>query len=215
LKKKHYEADLHNHTIASDGALTPTELVAWAREQKLKVLGITDHDTIDGLEEALSASRDGSVDILTGVEITVRFMESFFIGSLHLLAYFDDQLLRNSMFVNETNEILSQGRGPSLTRSRIDAINAVFAPDGLQPLLSRKMTETDVYAHGERISRRHFALALNAMGVDDRQTVSKIIGNDSPAYVPSGLPLESLSEYLRKWPFAVILAHPAAGSYPG
>ena len=45
--------------------------------------------------------------------------------------------------------------------------------------------------------------------------MTEIIGNDSPAYVPSGVSLERVSEWARPWPLARVLAHPAAGSFPG
>ena len=51
--------DLHAHTTASDGSLTPTELVALARETGLSALGVTDHDTVGGLAEATAAAHSG------------------------------------------------------------------------------------------------------------------------------------------------------------
>ncbi len=52
-------ADLHNHTTASDGEYTATELVNLAAELGLQAVGVTDHDTINGLDEALAAGRVG------------------------------------------------------------------------------------------------------------------------------------------------------------
>ena len=210
-----YEADLHNHTTFSDGSLTPAQLVCEAHKLGLKALGITDHDTIDGLNEALSAGKNYPIDIVTGVEFTVRFIEPFFTGSLHLLAYFKETLLDEKSFVKETSEILALGRGSALTRSRIESINTFFSPDSTEPLLPRPLTEEDVYAHGNRISRRHFALALKSMGIQDQNKINQIIGNASPAYVPSGSSLDTLKAYLQKWPLTLVLAHPAAGSFPG
>ncbi|MGB3976588.1 MAG: PHP domain-containing protein [bacterium] len=214
-KRLPYEADLHNHTTFSDGSLTPAQLVYEAHQLGLKALGVTDHDTIDGLYEALSAAEDYPVKIIPGVEITVRFMETFFIGSLHLLAYFKEALLEDEAFLKETSEVLALGRGSALTRSRIERINEVFSPDGSEPLLPRLLTEDDVYAHGDRISRRHFSLALKSMGIHDPAIINRIIGNASPAYVPSGSSLSVLKTYLQKWPLTLVLAHPAAGSFPG
>jgi len=211
---KSYFADLHNHTTASDGALTPEELVFLAKKSGLKAVGITDHDTIEGLNEGLTAGQEVDIEIITGAEITLRFKESFFIGSLHLLVYFDSALLQNQKFVAEMKDVLSKGRGPALVADRITAINEQFSPEGETPVLPRKLREKDVYLHGERISRRHFALALNDMGLKDRSSVSEIIGNESPAYIPSGLPLDALKDLLMNWPMAKILAHPAAGSFP-
>jgi 3',5'-nucleoside bisphosphate phosphatase len=214
MKKLPYQADLHNHTTFSDGSLTPGQLVQKAHDLGLKVLGITDHDTIDGLKDAIHAGKRFSVDILPGVEITVRFIEPFFTGSLHLLAYFNENVLDNAHFVRETADMLARGRGTALTQTRIKAINAIFSPDGQEPLLPRMLKEEDLYAHGHRISRRHFALALNSLGIHDQKTINRIIGNSSPAYIPSGSSLATLRNYLLKWPLTLVLAHPAAGSFP-
>lgn len=75
--------DLHTHTTASDGSLTPTELVAAAEKAGIRVLTVTDHDTFDGLDEAISAGAQHGVRVITGVEFSVDH-ES---GSLHLLGY--------------------------------------------------------------------------------------------------------------------------------
>ena len=67
---KHAEIDLHIHTTASDGTLTPAEVVSQALELKLKAIAITDHDTLAGSKEALQAGIPPSLDFITGVEIS-------------------------------------------------------------------------------------------------------------------------------------------------
>jgi len=208
-------ADLHNHSTCSDGELSPAELVTWARELGLEAVAITDHDTIEGLAQGLEQGRQEGVEVICGVEVTTRFTEARFKGSLHLLLYFAEELLQNSAFVQDTGSVLARGRGAVLTRSRVQAINRCFAPGADEVLLPRPLTEEDIYTHGHRISRRHFALALREMGLTDRQQLTRIIGNDSPAYIPSGVPPEDLQQYLSAWPVVRILAHPAAGSFPG
>ncbi len=208
-------ADLHNHTTCSDGDATPAALVARARVLGLAALGVTDHDTIAGLPDALAAGRREGVEIVCGLELTISFAEPLFRGSLHMLLYFDEALLQQPAFVDATAETLARGRGDRLVRARIDAINARFAPGAQEPLLPRPLTEADIFAHGQQISRRHFALALRDLGFADRAEMSRIIGNDSPAYIPSGAPLDTLTDYLAAFPFARVLAHPAAGSFPG
>ena len=208
-------ADLHNHTTHSDGDATPAELVARARELGLAALGVTDHDTIGGLPGALLAGRAQGVEIVCGMELTLNFTEPFFTGSLHLLLYFPEALLRRQDFQDRTVSTLSRGRGDALVRARLEAINQHFAPGAAEPLLPRPLLEQDIYAHGHQISRRHFALALKELGLTDRPTMSRIIGNHSPAYIPSGAPLETLADYLGSFPFVRVLAHPAAGSFPG
>lgn len=68
-KHSQLNADLHCHTTASDGVLTPTELVARAIEQGVELLAITDHDNVDGLSEAWQAAA-GRLTLVTGIELS-------------------------------------------------------------------------------------------------------------------------------------------------
>jgi len=92
MRERHarFPVDLHTHTTASDGTDSPAELVAHAREVGLEVVGITDHDTIAGLGEALEAGRTHGIEVVPGVEISVADEpDNEFLG-LHLLGYFID-----------------------------------------------------------------------------------------------------------------------------
>jgi len=83
-----YPVDLHSHTTASDGTLTPTQLVKQAKQQGLQTLGIADHDTIDGLAEARHAGQQLGVEIVPAIEFSTRpEPDKEFIG-IHLLGYF-------------------------------------------------------------------------------------------------------------------------------
>lgn len=85
-----YQIDLHSHTTASDGSLSPTQLVELAVQRGLTVLGITDHDTIDGLAEGLAAGQRLGVEVVPGVEFSLRHeYDKQYVG-LHLLGYFID-----------------------------------------------------------------------------------------------------------------------------
>jgi len=77
--------DLHTHTIVSDGTLQPRELVGLAYQSGLAAVAVTDHDTVDGLPEALSEGKNIGLKVIPGVEISVRFQ-----GELHLLGYFSE-----------------------------------------------------------------------------------------------------------------------------
>ena len=85
-----FQIDLHAHTTASDGSLSPTQLVELAAERGLKILGIADHDTIDGLAEAMTAGGQLSVEIVPAVEFSLRHEPDKQFISLHLLGYFID-----------------------------------------------------------------------------------------------------------------------------
>lgn len=78
--------DLHTHSSVSDGTETPTELVESARAAGVDVLGITDHDTVGGWEEAEAAARRVDIALVRGIEITCR-EDSL---SIHLLGYLTD-----------------------------------------------------------------------------------------------------------------------------
>jgi len=75
--------DLHTHTTASDGTLSPKELVQLAKRCGLSAIAITDHDTIDGLEEGLAAGKHTDIEVMTGVEISAEPEK----GTLHILGY--------------------------------------------------------------------------------------------------------------------------------
>jgi predicted metal-dependent phosphoesterase TrpH len=76
--------DLHSHTNESDGTLSPAELIAEAARVGVRVLGITDHDTFAGYEQAVAAARDASIDLICGIELSTKLHGQ----SVHLLGYF-------------------------------------------------------------------------------------------------------------------------------
>ena len=78
-------ADLHTHTTASDGNVTPIELVNMAHRNGLSALAITDHDTLQGIKEILRDDIDYGIELIVGVEISVSFEPI-----MHVLALFVD-----------------------------------------------------------------------------------------------------------------------------
>ena len=62
--------DLHVHSTASDGTFTPTELVAEAKRCGLSAFALTDHDTVDGISEALAAGEASRLEVIPGVELS-------------------------------------------------------------------------------------------------------------------------------------------------
>jgi predicted metal-dependent phosphoesterase TrpH len=209
-------ADLHNHTTASDGDFSPEKLVKQARNLGLKALGVTDHDTLKGLEAALKAGDDNQVEIIPGVEVSIRFIRPYFTGTLHLLCYFSRARLADDGFVRKFESILAQGRGEGLVRERIGRINRIFGPQGDSPVLKRDLVFQDIADYSATASRRHFALALaEKLGLEDKEAINQVIGNKSPAYLPSGIDLSQGAAIIQQLPVVAVLAHPAAGSFPG
>ncbi len=211
-----FVADLHNHTTASDGEYSAAELVNEARGLGLTAVGVTDHDTLDGLDQALAAGEAAGILVIPGVEVSLRFRRPYFVGTLHYLLYIPLDLLADEAFRQMATNIFGQGRGPGLVRARVKAINIEFGPDGSQPLLKRDLTAEEIEALSPNVTRRHFALALKENHGLDKEQINRLIGNDSVSYVPSGIEPAQLTPLLHKYPQLVrVFAHPAAGSYPG
>ncbi len=209
-------ADLHNHTTFSDGEFTPEELVGKAKALGIRAISITDHDTLAGLKTAIKTGEKLGIEVIAGVEISIRFKKPFFKGTLHLLCYFSSDMINDKEFMAEMTLALAKGRGERLVRARISEINRFFGPKGKTPLLLREMEFQDISRLSSNATRRHFALALReSFGIKDNETVHAIIGNDSPAYLPSGTELEDVRGIILKKGTLCVLAHPAAGSFPG
>ncbi len=119
--------DLHIHSTASDGSLTPSEIMALARQLDLRAIAITDHDTLEGVKEALRCDPPPSLLFLTGVEMSTQAPSGIPLsGSVHILGYgidVDDKplgdILRKLQFsrANRNPEIIErlQASGMSLT----------------------------------------------------------------------------------------------------
>jgi len=104
LKKQHnIFADLHTHSTASDGLLTPAQLMESAREKGLAVLGITDHDTVAGLAEARHAAEKNGVRLVPGIELSCGWKGRD--TSVHVLGlYIDENASDLQKLLNEQRE---------------------------------------------------------------------------------------------------------------
>ncbi len=82
--------DLHSHTNASDGTLTPAELIALAKQIGLAALAITDHDTFEGYERALPIANAAGLDLVRGIELNSRLFvdDAGHPKFAHVLVYF-------------------------------------------------------------------------------------------------------------------------------
>jgi 3',5'-nucleoside bisphosphate phosphatase len=119
--------DLHIHSTASDGTLSPAEILKLAQKLELRAIAITDHDTIDGSKEALQAGIPPSVKFITGVEISASSPPSIsHAGSFHILGYsirLDDPQL------NKTLDLLQKARknrNPKIVK-RLNAMGFEFS----------------------------------------------------------------------------------------
>jgi hypothetical protein len=86
--------DLHSHTTASDGTYSPAHLVDEARRTGVRILGITDHDTFSGYDQALPLARQAGLELVCGIELSTKLHGH----SVHLLGYFLNPFLNANGF---------------------------------------------------------------------------------------------------------------------
>ena len=80
------KADLHIHTTESDGLLSPKEVALWACKKNLKAISITDHDTINGIDEATSEAKKYDIIVVPGIELSTDYKGR----EIHVLGYYID-----------------------------------------------------------------------------------------------------------------------------
>jgi predicted metal-dependent phosphoesterase TrpH len=163
------QVDLHLHTTASDGALTPAQIVQRAGRLGLKVIAITDHDTIAGVAEAQAAGARAGVEVIAGVEINTDVNG----GEVHVLGYFVDP---GHPELNEKLAVIREGRVGRAKRMA-EVLTAMGAPVSFERILQ--------IAGEGAVGRPHVAQALlEARHVSSLgEAFEKYIGRNSPAYV--------------------------------
>ncbi|HSV75199.1 MAG TPA: PHP domain-containing protein [Chthonomonadales bacterium] len=194
--------DLHVHTTASDGSLTPAEVVALAARTGLRAIAITDHDTVAGLDEALAAGPEHGVKVVPGVELTPAYPH----GKLHLLGY----------GIDHRHPALTEGlrRVGEARIERNERMAARLVEIGLPITLGDIAAE----AAGEQIGRPHMALALVRKGVvaTVQEAFDRFLDRDGPAHVSRRrLPLADSVAMIRDSGGVPVVAHPHTLQPPG
>jgi hypothetical protein len=205
-------ADLHTHTVFSDGEMTPLELYDYYHQAGYRGLAITDHDTLEGVRQlAAHLSPSGHEPrLIPAVELTLAVDSAEYRGSIHLLLYFSLSLLEDASFLRDMECLFSHARGQALLRRRIEAINRHLADHSP----SVRLQESDFAGYRGQITRRAIFTELVGHGLPGDET-RRLLANDSPAYIPSGVAPDLAADILGSYPLLRILAHPGAGSFPG
>ncbi|MEW6614682.1 MAG: PHP domain-containing protein [Thermodesulfobacteriota bacterium] len=161
--------DLHVHTTASDGTLTPSELVRYAKEKGLKAIAITDHDTIDGNMEALNEGARIGLEVIPGVEISVECPY----GTMHLLGYCIDT---GNIFLKERLEFLQRARADRNSKI-LNKLKALGVTIDYNDVLQ--------VARGGQIGRPHFAQTIVRGGYTEtsQEAFDRFLKKGAPAYV--------------------------------
>lgn len=189
--------DLHMHSTASDGVVTPCDLVARGLANQLQLMALTDHDTIDGLDQARQAAKDYRVGFLNGVEVSVSWGGE----TLHLVGLGFDPL-QGDLAANLKALQLSR-------RERASAMDAGLQAHGLPSVLDDAMA----YAGNPNlIGRTHFARALVARGVCHhvQDVFDRFLTPGKPGYVPhQWATLSEAMAWIQGSGGVCVLAHPA------
>ncbi len=189
--------DLHLHTLASDGRLTPTELVSLAAGQGLKTVAVTDHDTTDGLEEAFDAAREfPDLRVIPGIELSADVPGD----EVHVLGY----------FLDPGNAEL-QAELLRFRRGRVDRAKTMV----------EKLAQLGIHVEWERVQsfagdgavgRPHIAMALVEAGYckEPKDAFPEYLGRNGLAYVERAklTPAEAVG-IIKRAGGAAVLAHPA------
>lgn len=178
--------DLHIHSTASDGTVSPPEILQLALQQNLGAIAITDHDTLDGVKEALACGIPRSLQFLTGIEISSNPPPGFSIpGSLHILGY---GINTNDKHLNSMIGKLQEAR-----TNRNPKIIAQLSRAGLDISLSEVVEKAGTGQAG----RPHIAMLMVEKGMVDsvNEAFDLFLGKGKPAYVDK--PRIASSEVLR------------------
>jgi len=191
--------DLHLHSTRSDGVRTPTELVTLSCALGLKAIAIADHDTVDGIDEALAAGAACGLEVLPALELSVAFGPY---RDVHLLGYLVDH--RDP----ELLATLKDFRDKRETRSEaiIDKINLKLSVEGRAPIAA---AEAAALAGGA-LGRPHIAQVLVGKGY---------VANMQDAFVRYLIPCDVPKRYfpvaeafatIKRLGGVAVLAHPTS-----
>ncbi|WP_447977203.1 PHP domain-containing protein [Candidatus Nitrospira bockiana] len=188
--------DLHLHTTCSDGSLPPADVVRLAEKAKVTALAITDHDTVDGIPEALDAGRRLGIEVIPGIEISARWQGS----ELHILGYFidwkDPALLERLARYRDSRH----ARNPQIV-AKLNELGLDLSYDEVVRL-----------AGTESVGRPHIARVLMEKGYvsSAKEAFDRYLKDGGAAYVPRDLPDPGEAIALIRGARGVaVLAHPS------
>jgi predicted metal-dependent phosphoesterase TrpH len=190
-------ADLHCHSVVSDGTLTPEELAGRARANGVELWALTDHDEIGGQQRALAAARAQGLPYLTGTEISITFAGK----TVHIVGLgFNAEDPRMKEGLRQTRG----GRG-----QRAQEMAASLAAAGIHGAYEGALK----YAgNPELISRTHFARFLVEAGVckETNEVFRKYLTEGKPGFVPHRwATLRDAVSWITDAGGVAVIAHPA------
>jgi 3',5'-nucleoside bisphosphate phosphatase len=190
-------ADLHCHSVVSDGTLTPEVLAERAKANGVELWALTDHDEIDGQTRALAAARAQGMGYLTGTEISVTFANQ----TVHIVG----------LGFDADNSALAEGlrRTRGGRRERAIEMSDDLAKVGIRGAYEGALKYV---GNPELISRTHFARFLVESGVcsETAEVFRKYLTEGKPGYVPHRWArLQDAVQWITEAGGMAVIAHPA------
>jgi predicted metal-dependent phosphoesterase TrpH len=162
--------DLHVHTNYSDGSFTPKEVVEYCKKVDVIAVGITDHDNIDGIKEAIIEGEKLGVEVVPGVEISCDFKDSSE-EEIHILGYYIDY---ENAKLKQTLKFFQEAR----QKRAYKIFNKLVS-------LGIPIKEEDVFKDSiKSIGRLHFARVLKEKNLVSsiKEAFELYLGYGKPAY---------------------------------
>ena len=199
--KNRLRIDLHIHSTASDGSLTPADIIDHAQKLNLAAIAITDHDSVDGSKEALQIGIPPSLHFLTGVEISAAHPPFFpGSGSFHILGYaihLDNRDLNQAL---SKLQDARKNRNPEILK-RLNKLGFRIS-----------LEEVNQEVGEGQLGRPHIAYAMVKKGfvASINEAFDKYLGTARPAYVDKDrIECEQAINLIRAAGGIPVLAHPA------
>ncbi len=162
--------DLHVHSDKSDGSYSPSDLVSYAINQGVTAFALTDHDTVDGIDEAMEAAKGTSVTVIPGIELSTEYERK----DIHIVGLFIDK--EEPAFRNKIQEFVDSRdlRNRKMCKKLTDA--------GMPITYEELMDEFP----GSVITRAHYAQLLLKKGYTKslKEAFERYIGDRCPYFIP-------------------------------
>lgn len=191
------KVDFHVHTTSSDGTLSPKEVVQRAHNNNVKYLAITDHDTLNGLNEAIEESHKYNITLVPGIELSTQHNNE----SVHLLGFFKDNNFNNKELI----EKLSAIKNHRIIRAQ-NMVNKLKEEFNIEVSFEKILIKAP-----DTIARPHIAREIINCGYPYTldEIFNKFIGKGCKAYIPTlKLSTSDGVKLLKEYNALVFLAHP-------
>lgn len=223
--------DLHVHTTASDGQYSPTDIIGKAAEKNIKIIAITDHDTVSGLEEGKIAAKKAGITLVPGIELNIKGAPLNINGEFHLLGLglkqispsltdLIEEIINNRLERNQEiiKKIQADGFDLTLEEMEADFPNTVLGrPHFAAELVKKKIVKTRQAAFDKYLAKgRPWYVTRIGADLDDAIEAIKdsggvpVIAHPMSLYLSWGKLPDALQDFYKRGVQGLEAFHPGA-----